>query len=294
MPAVSRHCVYRLESLPCGCKIGVPNRCLGTQVMDLSGRWRLISILSVGLSVTAFASAAFADSFDVPLKKKVVDFGPSENNLPGRQNFQVKLYCFFYPSFVIKEYDDEGKKGAEWVAIVPIQKDTVSACTGAHASGERVFTSPEWFGYFHGVKGTLVFLDDPDGTDGGMPFTIYDFRTGHKIFRDSAYDSRMWNQKVPSSPFNHLRFSSAQDSDLTMTYLRVVEADCDLHTEKTACWEQLRKKIELKGGQTPVCTGYENISSRWVSAVAYPVEVSLFPQPVTRTIAGPVKCWPVD
>jgi len=70
-----------------------------------------------------------------------------------------------------------------------------------------------------------VFLNDPDGTDGGMPFTSYDFRLGNEIFSDSAYDSGMWTQKVASSPFNRLRFSGAQDSDLTMTYLRVVEAD---------------------------------------------------------------------
>jgi hypothetical protein len=263
-------------------------------MMDLSGYRRLVSILLLLLWVTAFTSTSFADSFDVPLKKKVVDFGLSENNLPGRQNFRVKLYCFFYPNFVVKEYDNEGEKGAQWVAIVPIQNGTAPACARTHASGDRVFKWPEWSGYFNGVKGNLVFLNDPDGTDGGMPFTIYDFRTGNKIFKDLAYDSAMWTQKVARSPFNRLTFRGAQDSALTMTYLRVIEADCDLHTEKTACWEQVRKKFELKGVRMPVCTGYENISSRWVSAVAYPVEVSLFPQPVTKTIAGPVKCWPVD
>lgn len=262
--------------------------------MDLSGQRRLASLLSLGLSVSAFTSTAFADSFDVPLKKKVVDFGLSENNLPGRQDFRVKLYCFFYTNFVVKEYDNEGQKGAQWVSIVPIEKGTAPACARTHASGEKIFKWPEWSGYFKGVKGNLVFLNDPDGTDGGMPFTIYDFRTGNKIFRDSAYDSGMWTKKPASSPFNHLRFRGTQDGDFTMTYLRVVEADCDLHTEKSACWERVRKRLELKSVQMPVCTGYEEISSRYVSALAYPVEVSLFPQPVTKTIAGPVKCWPVD
>jgi hypothetical protein len=44
----------------------------------------------------------------------------------------------------------------------------------------------------------------------------------------------------------------------------------------------------------PVCSGYEKIADRWVSAVAYPVEKLLFPQPSRKTVAGPVKCWPVD
>jgi hypothetical protein len=204
------------------------------------------------------------------------------------------LSCFFYPNFVIKEYDNEGEKGAEWVALAPIQKGRVPACARTHADGERIFKWPEWSGYFKGVKGNLVFLNDADGTDGGIPFTIYDFRTGKMIFRDSAYDSGIWTKKPASSPFNHLSFKGAQDSGLTLMYLRVVEADCDLHIEKTACWEQVTKKLELKSTRMPACMGYENISSRWISAVAYPVEVSLSPQPVAKTVAGPVKCWPVD
>jgi hypothetical protein len=262
--------------------------------MGLSRYRKLVSILLLGLGVTAVASIQFAVSFDVPLKKEVVDFGLSENNPPGRKYFRVKLTCFFYPNFVVKEYNNEGEKGAEWLAIVPIQQGTAPACVRTHASGERVIKWPEWAGYFDGVKGNLVFINADDGTDGGMPFTIYDFRTGEMIFSDTAYDSGIGTQKVASSPFNHMRFSGAQDSDLTIRYLRVVEADCDLHTEGTACWDRVRKKLDLKSARMPVCTSYESISSRYASAVAYPVEVSLFPQPVTKTIDGPVKCWPVD
>lgn len=255
---------------------------------------RLLCLLLIGLSATGFTATAFADTFDVAQKKTVVDFGLSENNPPGGQNLRIKLYCFFYPDFVIKEYSNEGEKGAEWVAIVPIHGGTTSACVRTHASDERIFKWPEWSGYFKGVKGNLVFLNDADGTDGGIPFTIYDFKTGSKIFRDSAYDSEMWTKKPPNSPFNHLRFSGAQAGGLTTTYLRVVETDCDLHSEKTSCWEQVKKKLDLKGARMPVCTGYEDIRVRYASAVAYPVEVSLFPQPVTKSIPGPVKCWPVD
>lgn len=262
--------------------------------MVLSRFQRLVYILLLGLTATALSNATSADSFDVPLKKKVVDLGLSENNPPGGHSMRVKLSCFFYRSFAVKEYNNEGEKGAQWVAIIPIEKGEAPSCTRTHASGERVFKWPEWSGYFNGVKGNLVFLNDDDGSNGGVPFTVYDFRTGKKIFRDSAYDSNMWTKTVASSPFNHLMFSGVHDSDLTMTYLRVVEAGCDLHSEKAACWEKVRKKLELKDAQMPVCTGYENISSPYASAVACPVQVSLFPQPVTKTIAGPVKCWPVD
>jgi hypothetical protein len=91
-----------------------------------------------------------------------------------------------------------------------------------------------------------------------------------------------------------MRVHRAPGGHLSLRYLRVVEADCDLHTEKATCWEQVRKKFEPKSTQMPVCGGYKDISDRWESAVAYPVEVFLSPQPVIKSIAGPVKCWPVD
>ncbi len=259
--------------------------------MDFSRFRRFLRILLPGLSLIAFASIASADSFDVPLKTKVMDLGSSENNLPGRQSLRLKLSCFFYPNFLIKQYDNEGEKGAQWVAIAPIRKGTEPVCASTRASGERILKWPEWNGYFNGVKGNLVFLSDADGMNGGIPFTIYDFRTAKKIFRDA---SGMWTQKVPGSPFNNFSFNGDRDSDFTITYLRVVEVNCDLHAEKTACWEKVKKKLSLKDSQMPVCTGYENISSRYPSSVVYPVQVSLFPRPVTKAIDGPVKCRPVD
>jgi hypothetical protein len=74
----------------------------------------------------------------------------------------------------------------------------------------------------------------------------------------------------------------------------VLELDCDLHLEKTSCWDRTRKSLELKSAEMPICSGYPGVLDREVSAIAYPVEVFFFPQPTIKTIAGPVKCWPVD
>jgi hypothetical protein len=101
-------------------------------------------------------------------------------------------------------------------------------------------------------------------------------------------------KRVEDSPWDRFRFGIAQDGRLYLKYLRVAELDCDLHLEKTSCWEPARKKLELKSVQMPICSGYEGISDRQISAVAYPVEVFFFPQPTRTVIAGPVKCWPVD
>jgi len=81
---------------------------------------------------------------------------------------------------------------------------------------------------------------------------------------------------------------------MRLRYLRVVATDCDLHLEKTPCWEQTKKNLDLKGVKLPVCSGYKGASNGVASALAYPVEVFLLPQPTIKVIAGPVKCWPVD
>jgi hypothetical protein len=254
-----------------------------------------VAVLLVALSGPGLAATGTADSFDAPLKKKVVNFGPSPYYPAG--NFQNKLSCYFYPRFMVKQYD-EGEKGAEWLAIAPIEKGAPAPeCTKSHAPGERVIEQEEWSGYFLGVKGNLVFFDAADGFDGGLAFVVYDATTGKKIFRDSRYEASMWKRTAGGSAFNRLRVYRAPSGGLSLKYLRVVATECDLHQatkERASCWQEARKKLELKSTQMPLCSCYKRVSTRLASAVAYPVEVSLFPQPVTRTIDGPVKCWPVD
>lgn len=220
-----------------------------------------------------------------------MDFGPSPY-YPGGST-RIKLNCYFYRTLLVKEFD-EGQKGAERMAIVPSRTGAPAACDRLHAKGERLSDPGEWSGYFKGVKGQLVFFNAADGTDGGIPFLIYDSTTGKRIFEDLAYDSTLWSEKPADSPFNQLRVTSGQDGQISLTYLRVVDAACDLHLEKASCGEQVRKKLKLKNTQMPVCTGYKGIPTRSISSVAYPVYVLLFPQATTQTIVGPVKCWPVD
>jgi hypothetical protein len=261
------------------------------RVSQLANRLAHVVVLLLALIVPAFTCVSQTGTFDPPLKKRIADFGPSPY-YPGG-NVRSKLTCYFYRTFMVKEYD-EGQKGAEWLSILPIDKGAASACVRSHVPGEKVIEEPEWRGYFKGAKGNLVFFNADDGMNGGFPFIVYDAKIGQKIFEDSAYDSSMWSKKAQDSPFNRLRVTSAQDGQVSLRYLRVVEANCDLHTEKISCWEQVRKKLALKSPQMPVCSGYRGIPTRWASAVAYPVEVLLFPQPATKTIAGPIKCWPVD
>jgi hypothetical protein len=127
-----------------------------------------------------------------------------------------------------------------------------------------------------------------------MPFAVYDSRTGKRIFEDSAYDAQIFRTKTAPSVFNQLRVEGTPGGQLTLKYLRVVGTECDLHTEARSCWPQVRMQFGIKSIQIPACSGYKGIPTRWPSAVAYPVEVSLLTEPTRKMIGGPIKCWPVD
>jgi hypothetical protein len=254
------------------------------------------SALAIAITLAAFGTSAgpepwSAKGMDRPLKKQVVDSGPSPYYPGGR--VRIKLTCYFYAKVMVKQYD-AGQKGAEWLAIVPVKEGMPPKCSETHAPEERVIDGGEWGGYFKGVKGRFVFFDASDGMDLGIPFAVYDSITGKKILEDSAYDSRIENRKVEQSLFNRMRVSTAADGTVILKYLRVADTGCDLHTKKETCWEEVRKKFDLKNRQPRVCVRYENLPTPWESAIAYPVESSLPERPETKTIAGPIRCWPVD
>ena len=195
----------------------------------------------------------------------------------------------------MKEYD-EGQKGAQWLSIVPITKRNKPACNRSHETAEKVIEGREWSGYFRGVKGHLVFFDGDDGYNSGVPFAIFDSATGQMVFQDSAYDSSMWNRRVKDDPFNQLRVSSRNGESISLKYLRVSEAGCDLHLrgEKEACWDKVKSSLHLQTAQAPTCQGYKGIFDHYSSVIAYPVEVTVSQPPDVKNVAGPVKCWPVD
>ncbi len=227
------------------------------------------------------------------MKKKVVELGPSPSPASS-QHEGIKLSCYYFPKFMVKEYD-AGEVGAEWLSIAPVGQGAPPKCTRSHLDGERLVNPDEWSGYFKGVRGNLVFFNAPDGVNGGLPFAVFDATTVKKLFEDTAYDESMYPRRPQPTPFNRLRVSGGQNQRVVLRYLRVVAVACDLNIEKQVCWHQVRPKLGLQGTPMPVCLNYDRAAGRkWPSVVAYPVEVSLFPKPVLRNIPGPLKCWPAD
>jgi hypothetical protein len=250
-----------------------------------------IVTVAVGASLVVLAAEAGpASGFDAPVKKQIVDLGPSRYSVHGEVH--NKLTCYYFRSVMVKQYD-EGQKGAEWLAFTPITTSKPD-CTTAHGPGEKVIEKdtekPEWIGYFLGVKGALVFFnaDDADVT-GGFGFAVFDWNTGRKVFEDYRYDDDSWSRKSRTSPFNKLRVIKWPDASVSVRYLRVIDAGCDLHGDK-GCWPQVRKRLGLKRINAPVCSPYH---SEPADAIGYPVEVTLLPQASVKVVEGPVRCWSV-
>ena len=262
-------------------------------------------ILATIVAVTSFSWAA---SFDKPVSKKTVDLGPSKSNPPAQPNpAHDMVTCYYYPTFMVKEVDLR-EKGAERLAVVPAGK-VAPPCTRTRGTTERVVK--DWSGYFKGVKGNLVFFNADDGWNGGMGFVVYDARTMKRLFEDVAQGDLEFS--VPGTP------------KMTLKYMRVVDAECDVTKEEATCWPRVQKKFGLEALAAPDCkAGYEKSAqelakgrcqaqnsdnpqclareielarrqtSEASSVIAYPVEVVLSPKPAIKPVAGAVGCWPSD
>lgn len=246
-----------------------------------------VCVLTLSLaasSLYAQVDSANADEgFDKPLKKTVVDFGPSPF-YKASQHVRNKLTCHYYPTFTVKEYD-QGEKGADWLSIVPSAQ---TACTRRDEKQEKAYTV-EWNGYFKGVKGTIVFSDAADGEDGGMPFAAFDSASGRKLFEDSLlldYYQKKLHLK------NIFGIISEPDQSLRLTYFRVARGACNLKAEQWECWNKVRAQFGITQTDIPICSGYEKAD--WESAIVYPVSVVLTDSPQIKAADGPVFCWPTN
>ena len=246
-------------------------------------RVKLIGLLLImaGALYAQVDVANLDEGFDKPLKKTVLDLGPSPLSMPSRQ-VRNKLRCYYYPTFTVKEYDT-GEKGAEWLSLVPYAQ---AACVRKHTEDERVYTR-EWSGYFWGAKGTSAFFIASDGDSGGTPFAVFDVRTGRKLFEDSSLLDYYKKKLHIKDTF---RITSGPDEIPRFTYFRVVPAGCNLKAQQWECWKKVRVQFGITQTDLPVCSGYEQAD--WESVIVYPVSVVLTNSPQIKAADGPAFCWP--
>jgi len=257
------------------------------------------------LCVLLFASLAWGETFDKPVRKQVVELGKAANPLSDRH----RVTCYFFPNFMVKEVD-LGEVGAERLGIVPVSPQTPGKCTRARSKEEIVISAKDWSGYFLGVKASYVFFSGDDLWNGARGFAIFDAKAGKKLFEDSAKAD--------------ITFLARPNQTLTMHYLRVVTDDC-LILKDPACWQRMAAKYGLDTATAPDCRkGYQASAESMAkgrcsgkpgplaaciekerplalkqafeapSVISYPVEVELSATPTAKPTGATTACWPSD
>lgn len=236
-----------------------------------------------------------AESFDKPLYKRVLDLGRSQY-LMRNDNRHVTVTCWYYEHFMVKEQNDPGVKGAEVIALAPVQPGHLPKCLQALQPDEKEFREWNagfkrfvgWNGYFAGVKHDLVFLERPDGDDNsGIPFTAFESDAQTKFFEDSVM--------LQARGERRLNFIPAPGNQIILRYLRVESAECSIPKSGESCWSKLQQQTGLTHSPMPKCSDYEGKEAGIAaSVIAYPVQVSMYPKPSTRSLGGPVSCYPTE
>ncbi len=270
---------------------------LDVQPIRAVAKWKGFFFVSSRLLIAVVFGTGIscAQSFDKPLKKRVIDLGQSKL-LMSNDHRDVTVTCWYYPHFMVKEESDPGNKGAVRIALAPFLPGHFPKCLRANQTNEAGFKVWDaeskfflaWDGYFAGVKHDLVFLEGSDGDSlSGRPFTVFKGNTTTRVFEDS-----FWVRKAADMK---LRFVPTSTDQVVLRYLRVASAACSIPKDGEACWSKLKQQTGLLYSSMPTCSDYEGKEAGTAaSVIAYPVEVSLFPKPATRPVGEPVSCYPTE
>jgi hypothetical protein len=242
-------------------------------------------IASLALSLSS-AMAAAPSLFDTPKNTQVVNL-PAD---PANPQAKPKRTCTYYPGLVVKEID-MGEVGAADLSITAISGE-VPKCERDIA--HEVNIDPEtWSGYFKGAKGDFVFFDGEDGWNGGMPFAVFNGKTGHKLFTDTRKGD------------TYGAIETAEGA-LALRYRRVWLAPCSMMADVTGCWKKIVAATSLEESARPDCAvAYQKEMERTPkfasdvhalpSVISYEVEarhaggkLTITPRP------GSVECWLPD
>lgn len=195
-----------------------------------------------------------------------------------------KLTCLRYPNFALKELD-LGEKGAAGIYIASSE----GPCQLNPTLDRKI--EDDTAGYLWGAVGPYAFFRGADGWNGGMPFVVYDARTGSRLTED-----------VIAGEFSLL---SLAGEELTLRYRRTFAASCSLLAAPDACAATIRKELGLAADRPlpdcrpayqPAIDADPNAAKdieAWPSVIDYPVERKLSSSGTTFVAAdGDLTCRP--
>jgi hypothetical protein len=225
--------------------------------------------------IGSICSTSLAEGFDKPVRKTILDLGSSPDQ-PDFPKLHIHLSCYYYPKFMVKELDDDGNKGSLRISVLRVEEAKAPSCIRELLAGEREL--PNYPGYFWGAKDKLIFVINDDGDGEGQFFIVYDAMTLNQTFRDAL--------RFSTKP----RFSLSVGGRSVMRYQRVFFPHCSLMKNGDICWRNVVMQTGVHSSPVPRCDGYDNDVAD-PSLIAFPVEVALYPKPVTKVRAGPVLCF---
>lgn len=156
-----------------------------------------------------------------PLQQITKKVGKSRN--ANRKD--IVQNCWLYKNFAIIEVNDPGNRGAIDMSIRPRTPEQSPQAICAQNYKGKNKTLEHMGGYFIGVAGDIVFVDDADAFGGEMAFQALSAKTGKELFRSI----RNTNEKllVRVGKFVGIRYTKA------------LQVDCPLLEEGKNCWKYI-------------------------------------------------------
>jgi hypothetical protein len=264
----------------------------------------LLSLACGLLAHSSTASAAASALFDKPSREIQLPLPPNPDVPDGKP----MLTCWYYPRFMIKQVD-VGEKGARALAITPIAPDQPTPdCRDGVDGAEHIIG--DWSGYFWGVKGDYVLFHADDNVNGGMGFAVFSAASYRKLHTGIMSDDslRALQLLAPASTRGTDPRVALPVAPLLMRYRGHYLAPCSLRSSLSACWDVVRRTLNLGRAAAPDCNRAYAIQERQAPAqyrraaasnptvITYEAEAVISGNGVQRlsTVSPTTRCFPAE
>lgn len=256
-----------------------------------------LSLVSIacGLASSGAWAANAPPLFDKPLYER---HRPLPRD-PLNPQFTPELSCYVYPGLMIKQ-TDMGEIGAARIGLIRLNPKTQAPpCVRKPAKGEiDLVEGHASAGSFRGIKGPFILIDAPEGVQGGLGLSVFDFK-GNQLFEDL----------LQGNGLQQIELLTAEHTQLRLSYRRLFAAECSLYTDPTGCWQSIRQATGLTQTAPPDCRAdYETMAKTEApehrpsvfadpSVIEYDAEVIVELRGSLRQAvpASPaLRCWPAE
>lgn len=191
--------------------------------------------------------------------------------------------CWLYKNFSVIEINDPGNRGAVDIHVRPRAAGApINSCKTQYKGKSK--TLEHMGGYFVGVVGELVFIDDADSFGGELAFQVLSSKTGKELFRSI----RNTSEKV----------LVRAGKTVGIRYTKALQVDCPLLEEGKACWKYILNANKIPPSEKmkiPDCRpSFDAVGAALDSRpqLAAWVRVKNLKKPEITYLGGFIKCQP--